>query len=552
MARSNPLRPGTGRAPFVFNDFGMHRLAHPAANAAWRAARFRLQSPRRMPTHYLAIDLGAESGRVMLGTLKDAQLGLEELHRFPNTPVMAGGALTWNIPRLLEELKIGLRKAAARRLHIASISTDSWGVDYVLVDAAGEFLSPAFHYRDARTARGVDKVRSRIEWKDIFEETGIQFMPLNTIFQLATETPERLANAAQFLTIADAFNFKLSGVARVDASNASTTQLYNPRTRDWSRKLLRELALPASLFPPIVPCGTRIGSLQPEWMHHTGLPAIDVIASCSHDTAAAVAAVPVIFAKNEATALRPNPSWAYLSSGTWSLMGVELGNPILTDTCRDLNFTNEIGHGGTVRLLKNIIGLWLVQECRRAWAEEGHDLDYATLIQLAAKAPAFASLIHPADPRFIPPGGMPGKIAALCRETGQPEPGTPGAVIRCVLESLALLYRHTLRQLEQLLGTRLEVLHIVGGGSRNELLNQFTANATGIPVLAGPVEATALGNVVVQALTLGHLSSLAAARDRVRDSFKMNTFQPQNTLAWDRQAARFEQLLSATSASSHH
>jgi len=500
-----------------------------------------------MPTHYLAIDLGAESGRVMLGTLHSGRLSLEELHRFPNKPIMADGALTWNIPELFAELKIGLRKAASRQLPIASVSADSWGVDYMLFDDAGNLMSPTYHYRDARAARGVERVRSLIDWKSIFDETGIQFMPLNTLFQLATEPPERLAKAAHVLTIADAFHFKLSGVACVDASNASTTQLCNPRTAGWSEKLLRILQLPRQLFPPIAPCGTRIGSTQSEWISDTGLPATEVIVSCSHDTAAAVAAVPVVIP----TPGRSNPSWAYLSSGTWSLMGVELDRPILTDACRDLNFTNEIGYGGTVRLLKNIIGLWLVQECRRAWAEEGQQLDYATLMQMAAEAPAFVSLINPGDPRLIPPGGMPRRIAALCRETGQPEPATPGALVRCALESLALLYRHTLRQIEQLLETRLEMLHIVGGGSRNELLNQFTANATGIQVLAGPVEATALGNVVVQAITLNHLPSLAAARQLIHNSFQTVAFQPRHTPEWDQQAARFAKLIHASSANSH-
>ena len=526
-----------------------------------------------MPTHYLAIDLGAESGRVMLGTLEDARLALEELHRFPNTPIAADGALTWDIPRLFDEVKAGLRIAAARRLPIAGMSTDSWGVDYMLFDATGARMTPTFHYRDARTARGVGIVRSRLAWDTIFEETGIQFMPLNTIFQLAAETPERLARAAHVVPIADAFNFMLSGVLRVDESNASTTQLYNPRTRQWSRKLQESLGLPGRLFPPVVPCGTRLGPLRPDVMRDTGLPAVEVIASCSHDTAAAVAAVPAENYSSDPGAAAPGtartlssetgragdrrsegdtagplhagaavPTWAYLSSGTWSLLGVELACPVLTETCRELNFTNEIGYGGTVRLLRNIVGLWLVQECRREWAKDGRGLDYPSLTKLATFAPPFVSLINPADPRFVAPGGMPGKIAAFCRETGQPEPSSTGATIRCALESLALLYRRTLRQLEQLLGTRFERLHIVGGGSRNGLLNQLTANAVQLPVLAGPVEATALGNVAVQAVALGLLPSLGAAREIIRTSCHTVTFWPEAAVEWGRQAARFERL----------
>ena len=485
-----------------------------------------------MTTHYLACDLGAESGRLMLGSLADGRLALEEIHRFPNTPLKVDGSLCWNIPRLFDELRVGLKKAAARRLPIASISTDAWGVDYLLLDAHGEILPPTFHYRDARTVRGVTRVKAAVDWPTIFGETGIQFMPLNTLYQLAAEPPERLAGAAQMLMIADAFNFFLSGAARIEESNASTTQLYNPRTKQWSRKLLNALNLSGQLFPPIVPSGTRLGRLRKELAEEAGLAQLDVIASCSHDTGAAVAAVP---ANSE--------DWAYLSSGTWSLMGVELPTPLLNEICRDLNFTNEIGYGGSVRLLRNISGLWLVQECRRAWAAGGQDVDYATLTKLAAEAPPFASLINPTDARFLAPPNMPEAIAAFCQETGQPVPATTGAFTRCALESLALLYRRTLRQIEQLLGRKLERLHIVGGGSQNALLNRFTADALQIPVLAGPVEATAAGNVLIQAITLGHLDSLSAARQVVQDSFTVTRVEPANPAAWDEAYGRFLMLL---------
>jgi rhamnulokinase len=521
-----------------------------------------------MPTHYLAIDLGAESGRVMLGTLEDGRIRLEELHRFANTPGNTHGALTWNIAGLFEEVKSGLRKAAARGLPFAGLSIDSWGVDYMLFDEAGALIPPIFHYRDARAAHGVENAKARVDWKTIFDETGIQFMALNTIFQLAAESPERLGRAAQMLTIADGFHRMLCGVGCIDESNASTTQLYNPRSRQWSKKLIGALGLPERMFPRIVPCGSRLGPLSAEILRETDLPPVQVIASCSHDTGAAVAAVPAT-----------GGNWAYLSSGTWSLMGAELSSPVITETCRELNFTNEIGYGSTVRLLKNIVGLWLVQECRREWAAAGEDFDYGTLTKLAAEATPFVSLINPADARFIAPGQMPRKIAAFCRETGQPEPATPGATIRCALESLALLYRRTLRQLEQLLGSlhlqkvdahrghdagrdallrvqadrqvgptsfkgmKLERLHIVGGGSRNALLNQLTANAVQIPVVAGPAEATALGNVAVQALALGHLPSLAAARNVIRASFEPTTYQPESAADWEKQFARFDRLL---------
>jgi rhamnulokinase len=483
------------------------------------------------PTHYLACDLGAESGRLILGSLVNGHLTLEEIHRFPNNPLKVGGSLHWNIPHLFDELKAGLKKAAARNLPIASISTDSWGVDYLLFDVDGALISPTFHYRDARSQQGADFALKKVPWKTIFAETGIQYMVLNTIFQLAAESPDRLRQAHQILHIADGFNFLLCGVARAEVSNASTSQLYNPETKAWSRRLLDALDLPARLFPPIVSSGTLLGPLRPELARETGLPALEVIASCSHDTAAAVAAVPARVG-----------NWAYLSSGTWSLIGVELPSPIITDVCRELNFTNEIGFGGTVRLLKNIIGLWLVQECRRDWAKAGQSYDYDTLTQLAAAAPPFVSLINPADPRFLSPDGMLSRISAFCEETAQPVPATAGATIRCVLESLALLYRRTLRQIEQLIGKKIERLHIVGGGSKNELLNQFTANALQIPVLAGPAEATAAGNVLIQAITLGHLSSLEAARQLVRDSMENRVVEPTQSEVWDTAFRRFEKL----------
>jgi rhamnulokinase len=482
-----------------------------------------------MSTHYLACDLGAESGRLMLGSLTAGNLILEEIHRFPNTPLQADGSLHWDIAFLFEELKAGLRKVGTRGIPIASISTDSWGVDYTLFDPKGSLISPTFHYRDPRTARGVHNVRSRIDWPTLFRETGIQFMPLNTIYQLAAEPPERLARADRMLMIADAFNYLLCGEAKIEESNASTTQLYNPRTRQWSSQLISALGLPQGLFPPIVPAGTKVGQLKPDLASTSGLGRIEVIASCSHDTGAAVAGIPA-----------SGGQWAYVSSGTWSLLGVELASPILSEACRELNFTNEIGFGGSVRLLKNIIGLWLVQECRRHWAGAGADYDYPALAKLASEARPFVSLINPADPRFVSPGDMPEKIAGFCRETRQPGPDSPGACIRCALESLALLYRRTLTQVESLIGKRVERLHIVGGGSRNALLNQFAANALQIPVMTGPIEATAAGNVLIQAITLGHVPSLDAAREMVRNSFETAVVAPADAAVWDAQYRRFE------------
>lgn len=485
-------------------------------------------------THYLACDLGAESGRLMLAILADGRLTLEEVHRFPNAVIQTDdGSLHWDIPALFAEVMTGLKKAATLNVEIAGFSVDSWGVDYTLFDAEDRLMSPTFCYRDPRTERGVKNAWEKTDWETVFAETGIQYMPLNTLFQLMAESPERLARAALLLGVGDGFHFMLSGRRVIEESMASTFQLYNPIARDWSGKLIQLLGLPRSIFPPIVPSGEKLGPMLPEIVEETGLRGVEVVATCSHDTGTAVAAVP---ATDEG-------SWAYISSGTWSLMGVETVEPVLTNACREMNFTNEIGYGGAVRLLKNIIGLWLVQECRREWERQGEVYDYAELTRLAGEAEPLASLIDPSDPRFVAPGDMPGRITDYCRETGQPAPEGPGAIIRCALESLALLYGRTLRQVEEVTNLPVDRLHVVGGGSKNQLLNQLTANAVGIFVVAGPGEATAAGNALIQAITLGQLDSLASARKVVRDSFELKTFEPQDAGEWETANERFEALL---------
>jgi rhamnulokinase len=468
----------------------------------------------------------------MLGSLDGGKITLEEVHRFPTGSVKVAGALHWDFDRLLNELIAGMKKAAERKLPIASISTDSWGVDYVMYDERGLPMPPVWCYRDSRTAQGVETVKEKVEWPVIYAETGIQFMALNTIYQIVTEPPERLAKAKHILLIGNAVNFYCSGVARNEVSLASTTQLYNPTHKRWSKKLFDALGLREGLFAPICPGGTRLGPLKKNLALETGLPPIEVIASCAHDTGAAVAAVPA-----------SGENWAYLSSGTWSLMGVEWPRPIINDHSRNLGFTNEIGFGDSVRLLKNIVGLWLIQESRRHWARTGKKMDYAELERLATTAPPFVSLINPDDPRFLSPDDMPKKIADFCRETGQPVPAGIAACVRCIYESLALFYRVTLRRTERLIGKKIERLHIVGGGSKDATLNQFTADAVKIPVLAGPTECAALGNILVQAIALGHLESHEAAREVVRNSFALQTFNPQDTAQWDAAAARFEKLL---------
>ena len=481
--------------------------------------------------HYLACDLGAESGRLMLGSLKDGRLSLEELHRFPNVPIEDTVGRHWNVEALFAELQTGLALAGQRGLPIASISVDAWGLDYFLLDETGAVMEPTFCYRDSRNQRGIDRTLDTLPWETLYEETGIQFMQINSLFQMAAESPERIERMRTFLPLGDGFNYLLSGVAKAEISLASTTQLYNPRTRNWSDKLLDAFDWPRAKFPELIPSGTRLGTLKPELAAASGLGEIEVLATCSHDTGAAVAAVPA-----------DGDQWAYLSSGTWSLIGVELPEPIINDAARDLNFTNEIGHGNTVRLLRNIIGLWLVQECRREWSEDGKEYDYSTLTQLATEAIPFTALIDPSDERFFKPQSMSGAIAEFCHETDQTPPSTPGGFIRCALESLALLYHRRLNEVCELTNRKVKQLHIVGGGSRNVLLNQFTANACNIEVIAGPAEATALGNVLLQSITLGHLPNLRAARRCVRQSMDVENYKPEEIEKWAEARNRFDSI----------
>ncbi len=467
------------------------------------------------PTHYIACDLGAESGRVMLGTLDAGKLSLREIHRFANGPVRVNGTLRWDVLRLYEELRAGIAKVPVKA---ESLSTDSWGVDYVWLKDNEPLLTAPFHYRDART-HDYQKHFTTVPAETIFAETGIQFMHLNTLYQLAADAPWLWKCADRFLMIADYFNYLFCGVAKAEESLASTTQLYNPKKHAWSKKLIRAFKFNKRVFPEVVPSGTVLGACND----------MKVIATCSHDTGAAVAAVPA-----------SGRGWAYLSSGTWSLLGIETKRPIINEKSRQYNFTNEVGFGGSIRFLKNIIGLWIQQECRRHWAKEGREFSYRQLDELAQQAPPLRSIINPNDARFGTPDDMPAKIAAFCRETGQPEPGTPGEFIRCVLESLALLYRKTLDQIEDVTGKPIKTLHIVGGGSQSALLNQFSANATGRAVIAGPVEATATGNILIQAIALGHLKDLDELRQVVRNSFEVQTYKPQEN--WEAAYQRFQRL----------
>ena len=483
---------------------------------------------------YLAVDLGAESGRVMLGTLAEGRVTLEEIHRFPNRSLTENGHLHWDLAHLQGEIFAGIEKAAARQAPIAGISTDSWGVDYVLLDQGGQALGHPYCYRDARTADSPARLFKKMPFAEIYRETGIQFMAINTIYHLEAQQHDDLsilAAADHFLNIADYFNAQLCGVDVAEQSLASTTQVYNPRTQTWSEKIGATLGLKQSLFPRVVPSGTVLGPVSGRWKTLPALAQTKVIASCSHDTGAAVAAVPA-----------SGNNWAYLSSGTWSLLGTELQAPVVTDAAREAGFTNEVGLGGSIRFLKNIAGLWVLQECRRAWEAAGQKFTYDELTHLAAENGPATAHLSLRDPRFVAPGDMPEKIVAFCRETAQPIPTTPGPFARTILESLALTYAHTLRELERVIGRQIETLHIVGGGSRSHLLNHLTADATGIRIITGPVEATAIGNILIQALALGHLESPAALRRIVENSFPTQLFMPGTNLLSEETRARFQQL----------
>jgi len=423
---------------------------------------------------------------------------------------------------------------AAKNLAVESLSVDSWGVDYVLFNPRQPMLSLPYQYRDSRTDAPYASTLKTVGAAKIFEETGIQFMSINTLYQLIADVeqnPDVLSIADKFLCIADYLHYLFSGVARSEESLASTTQIYNPKTRQWSRELIAACKLPERIFTEIVPSGTKIGTLLPAVAEETALPEIPVVATCSHDTGAAVAAVP---AEGE--------GWAFLSSGTWSLIGVELPCPLINEQVRECNFTNEAGYGGTTRFLKNIVGLWLLQESRREWIRQGMTLSFNDLDRMAEESEPFRSLINPNAARFLKPDDMPQKIAAYCQETGQPVPETPGEVTRCIFESLALLYRQTLEQIETLTGKTITRLHIVGGGTKSPLLNQYAASGTGRTVFAGPVEATACGNILIQALAMGQLDSLAALRKTVADSFPVLEYQPQNSADWQRAVAHFAEL----------
>jgi rhamnulokinase len=479
-----------------------------------------------------AVDLGASGGRVMLARLRDSGLTLEEAHRFSNGPVQLADGLHWDISRLFDEIKVGLQKAG-HMAPLSGVGIDTWGVDFALLDCDDRLIGSPFHYRDSRTDGTMEQVFGIVPRDEVFEHTGIQLMQINSLFQLfSMRKSTALESACTFLMIPDLLNFWLAGRKANEYTNATTTQFYNPHTHGYDLELLGRLGLPTTIFPEVVPPGTLLGSLLPDIAGEVGLTAIPVIAPACHDTGSAVAAIPT-----------ESPRVAYISSGTWSLVGVEAAEPVITSQSLAYNFTNEGGVGGRIRLLKNVAGLWLVQECRRVWASQGADYGWEELIALAESAPPFGPLVDPDHADFLKPIDMPVSIQAFCARTGQLVPGSHAEILRCVFESLAVKYRWVLTCLEDMLGYSLECIHVIGGGSQNGLLCQLTADAAGRPVIAGPVEATAIGNTLVQAMSLGMIGSLADGRQLVARSFPLKTYQPRSNDGWDDPFARFRQFV---------
>jgi len=479
--------------------------------------------------NYLAFDIGAESGRAVLAHLQSGILTTQEVHRFANVPVACAGSLHWDVARLWLEMRRAL--AGLREPELEGVGVDTWGVDYALLGHDGELLENPYHYRDARTQGVMDEVFKLVSKEDIYGITGIQFMPINTLYQLFAakrQTTRILEAAERMVTIPDLFHYWLTGNAVCEFTNATTTQMVNAVSRTWATDLMERLHLPSCLPGPMVEPGSLVGALLPEVAAGTALAGTAVIAPASHDTGSAVAAI----SAREGT--------AFISSGTWSLVGTEVDAPVLSQKAMRLNFSNEGGVNGTTRLLKNVMGLWMVRCCRDSWAARGSDYAYQELMQLAAAQPAFQHLVDPDDESFLRPNDMCGAIDRFCLKTEQPLPSNPGAYVRTILESLAMRYGSIVQHLGELTQRPIEQIRVIGGGSKNRLLNQFTADATGKRVLAGPVEAAALGNVAVQVLATGGAASFEEVRAIIDRSFPTEIFDPRETDKWKREAERFQ------------
>jgi rhamnulokinase len=495
---------------------------------------------------FLAVDLGASGGRTMAGRFDGSRLTLEEVARFENGPIVAAGTMYWDLLALWKHVQASLKAAAVRFPgQIKSVGVDTWGVDFAFLGPGDELLSNPVHYRDGRTRGMMDLAFAEVGREFIFSQTGLQFMPFNTLYQwmaLRHRGSSLLGLARTFLMMPDLFHWLLSGEKANEFTNATTTQFFNPATHAWSTELMQRLDLPTRSLGPIIEPGTALGPLRDDVAAETGLHGVTVVAPGTHDTASAVMAVPASSPPFE------RPDWCYLSSGTWSLLGAEVVRPVLTDECRRYNFTNEGGVGGTIRLLKNIAGLWLWQECRRKWVEAGQSSPWDELTRLASEAPPLQSIIDPDDPAFLSPADMPQAIRDYCQRTGQTPPADRGAVLRTAADGLALKYRHVLDLLGKLTGSRPATLHIVGGGTQNRLLCQAAADSCNVRVVAGPVEATAIGNLMMQAVAAGSVGSIREAREIIRRSFPVEEFEPRHTDPWNAAYDRLQSLLPASAS----
>jgi rhamnulokinase len=470
-----------------------------------------------------------------MGHFDGGRLTIREIHRFLNDPVRAAGSMHWDVLRLWHEIRRGLQIAAGEFPHLSGIGVDTWGVDYALLGADGSLLANPYHYRDARTDGIPDRVFSLVPADEIYASTGIQFMQINTLFQVfaaAQSNPRLLDLVRHFVTMPDLFNYWLTGSITCEFTNASTTQMLDPRTRTWAKPILERLGIPAHFLLPVTEPGSRIGSLRDDLAREMSVTA-EVIAPACHDTGSAVAAI------------SSRGDSVFLSSGTWSLMGAEVPEPVINQAARTLNFTNEGGVGGTIRLLKNITGMWLLQGCRKQWQEEGRPAEYSALVALAGSSPSLRRFIDPNHASFLHPANMPAAIHAFCVSTGQPPPESAADYVQVIFESLALMYRSVVESLEQLTGKRFKEIRVVGGGARNRLLNQFTADATGRRVVAGPVEATALGNIAMQLVATGAVNSIASARSVIDASFPTDVFEPSNDACWESAYGRFRSYSAA-------
>ncbi|MGQ8335224.1 rhamnulokinase [Sunxiuqinia sp. A32] len=485
--------------------------------------------------HFLAFDLGASSGRAILGSLESSKITLTEVHRFENQMQYINGHFFWNVFSLFNELKTGLKKCVQDLgIQPDSIGVDTWGVDFVHLNKEGMIASLPFAYRDSRTESSMDDLFQIISKEEVYLKTGIQFMQFNSLFQLYSMVKEKasiLDVTDKILFMPDALNYLFSGVAKTEFSIASTSQMIVPGKNEWQLPIIEKAGIPMSILTEIVDPGTKIGFIKDDVAEETGSNPVPVIAVAGHDTASAIAAVP---AKGR--------NYAYISSGTWSLMGIESDQPLISEKTLEMNYTNEGGVEGTTRFLKNIMGMWLIQECRRAWEDE-KNYTWDEMVQLAKTVDPFKYLVNPDDASFLNPGNMPKAIVEFCKKTNQGTPSTHAEIIRCVYDSLALKYRYTLDQIKTVSDQPIEKIHIIGGGANNHFLNQLTADATGLDVLAGPTEATATGNILLQAKAMGALHSLDEMREVVRNSFEVITFTPQKELNWEKAYLNFVNLV---------